>query len=95
MGDVRTGVADISVHLPHDADMLVAVEQRILLIAAGTAATAVDGAIGLQTGIGQDDNQTLGVLVVGGNGNMLLGDQLGEFRWRTRLGPWERIVSHE
>lgn len=51
VGDVGSGVADIAVHLPHDPDMLVAVEQGVLLVAAGTTATAVDGAVGLQAGI--------------------------------------------
>lgn len=94
VGDIRSGVADVSVHLPHDADVLVAVEQGVLLVAAGIAATAVDGAVGLQTGIGEDDDQTLGVLVIGGDGDMLLGDKLGEFGRRTRLGPWRVRVSH-
>lgn len=76
MCDIRSGVANISVHLAHDTDMLVAVEKRVLVFALHTRAT--DAAVGclvcLETGIGQDDNQPLTVLVTGGNGHMLFGD---------------------
>jgi hypothetical protein len=32
MGNIGSRVADIAIHLAHDADMFVTVEQRILLI---------------------------------------------------------------
>lgn len=86
MGDVRTSFANVAVHLPHDTDMLVAVEQRVLLVATGAIATA-RGAVGFQTGMGENDDQTLGLFVMGGDGHMLLGDELRQLRRRTGLGP--------
>lgn len=53
----------------------------------------MDGAIGLQTGVGENDNQTLGLLIIGRNWNMLFSDQLRKFRRRAGLSPWRTEVS--
>lgn len=37
MCNIRSGIANIAVHLAHDANVLVAVQQRVLLVAAGHA----------------------------------------------------------
>lgn len=83
MGDVRASVTDVAVHLPHDADVLVTVEQRVLLILA--VAPAMGGLVCLETGIGEHDDETLGVLVTAGDGDALLGHQLWEAGWREGL----------
>lgn len=87
MGDIRTGLANVAVHLAHDTNMLVTVQQRILLIATRTAASAVGSPVSLQAGIGENDNQTLGVLVLGRDGNVLLSHKLGQLGRRAGLGP--------
>ena len=96
MGDIRPGITDIPIHFSHDADMLVRVEEGELLIAAGGSGTAtVSSAVGLQTGIGENDDETLGVLVVSRDGHVLLCDELGKLRRGTRLGPWVVVsISH-
>lgn len=33
VSNVRTGVADIAVHFPHNTNMLIAIQERILLLA--------------------------------------------------------------
>lgn len=33
VGDVRSGITDVPVHLPHDTDMLIAVKEGILVLA--------------------------------------------------------------
>lgn len=74
VGDVRAGVADVAVHLAHDADVLVAVQQRVLLILA--VAATVGGLVGFEAGVGEDDDEALGVLVAAGDGAALLRHQL-------------------
>ena len=82
VGDIWASFADITVHLAHDTDVLITVQQRKLLILGSTTA-AGDRLVGLQTGIGENHNQTLSVLVMGWNRNMLLRNKLGEFWRRT------------
>lgn len=98
VGDIRTRIRDVAVHLAHDSNVLVAVEQRVFVILHAVAA-AVCGFVCLETGVGEDDNQALGVLVVGSDGNMLLGDELRECGWWERLclgacGGGRSVVSH-
>lgn len=76
MSDVRPRITDITVHLPHDTNMLITVQQRILVVFYATAA-AMRGFVRLKAGVGQHDNQTLGILIGGGDGHVLLGDELG------------------
>lgn len=81
MGDVGSGVTNVAAHLAHDSDVFIAVEERIFLFFAAWLSAAVGCSVGLETGIGQDDNQSSGVLVARGDGHVLLGNQSGEFRW--------------
>lgn len=60
VSNVRPRLADITIHLAHDADVLVAVEQRVFLIL-GAGAPAMSRPVGLQAGVGENDNQTLGI----------------------------------
>lgn len=83
MGNIRPSLTDVSVHLAHHTDMLVAVEQRVFLITVGAAAPAVRGTEGFQACMRQDDDQTLGLLIVGGDGDVLLGDQLRQLGRRA------------
>lgn len=93
VSDIGTSLADIPVHLAHDTNVLVAVQQRVLLILRSGAATG--GPVGLQTGIGENDDQTLGVLVMRGNWDMLLCNELRQLGRGARLGPWwQSAVSH-
>lgn len=59
MCNVRSCVADISVHLAHDADVFVAVEQGVLGVLFAVWAVPAAGVrclVGLQARIGQDDD---------------------------------------
>lgn len=83
VSDVGSGIADISVHLAHDTDVLVAVEQRVLLVPdRAHPAGGVRSLVRLEAGIGQHHDESLGVLVVGSDGDMLLRNQLRQRRWR-------------
>lgn len=99
MRDIRTGITDIAVHLSHDANVLVAVEQRVLVIL-DAITPGMHGLVGLEAGIGQDDDEASAVVVTTGDGNMLFSDQLREAWWwqRLRLRSWTahraRSVSH-
>lgn len=85
MCNIRPSIANVSVHLPHYTNVLVAVEQRVLVFALHARATyaAVGCLVGLEAGIGQDDDQPLAILVVGSDGHVLLGNELGE-SWRRQ-----------
>lgn len=88
MGNVGSRLADVAVHLAQDTNVLVAVQQRVLVISLDThvTRTGVGGLVGLETGMGQDDDQSLGILICRGDGDMLFGDQLGKLRRGERLG---------
>lgn len=51
MGNVWPGVADVSIHFPHDANMLIAVEKRVFLVSDDAASTAMGGLVCLQAGM--------------------------------------------
>lgn len=89
MGDVGAGITNVPVHLSHDTNVLVAVEQRVLILAVhpGAAGTAVGGLVRLETGIGQDYDESLRVFVGGGDGCVLLRNQLRQRGRRKRLRP--------
>lgn len=74
-------LADVSVHLSHDANVFIAVQKRVLLVSHHAIASTVRSLVGLEAGIGQDDDQALSIFVSRRNGNMLLCNQLREF-WR-------------
>jgi hypothetical protein len=86
MSDIGSRIADIAVHLAHDTDVLVAVEERVLLVALARSAASVGALVCLETGIGEDDNEALAVFIGGGNGDMLLSDELRELGRGERLG---------
>ena len=48
MGNVWPGVADVSIHFPHDANMFIAVEKRVFLVSDDAASTAMGGLVCLQ-----------------------------------------------
>ena len=74
---VWPGVADISIHLAHDADMLVAVEERELFVPHIIDAATMGCSIRFQAGVRQDDYESLCILVVGRYRHML-------FRYKLR-----------
>jgi hypothetical protein len=80
MGNIRSGIADVAIHLPHDAHMFILFSsQQIysLLLSLHTEfkrlyfssrwppglIAAVAGLVGLETGIGEDDDQPLRVFI--------------------------------
>ena len=87
VSDIRPCVTDVTIHFAHDTDVLVTVQQRVFLLAltAWSVATKA-GLVGLEAGIGEDDDQSLRVFVGGWYGDMLFGDELWERRRRKRLG---------
>lgn len=92
VGDVRAGLADVPAHLSHDADVLVAVQEGVLLVAGGgadatgTARGSIEchrvaaGAKSLEAGVGEHHDETLGALVGCRDGGVLCGYQ----RWQSR-----------
>jgi 16S rRNA A1518/A1519 N6-dimethyltransferase RsmA/KsgA/DIM1 with predicted DNA glycosylase/AP lyase activity len=53
VSDVGSGIANISVHLAHDADVLVAVEQGVLLVSdRAHSASSVRSLVGFEAGVG-------------------------------------------
>jgi hypothetical protein len=94
MGDVRPRLTDVAAHLPHDTNVVVAVEEVVFVLSRPRTPTgAVRGLVRLEGGIAQHDNQALCVFVVGGNGCMLFSDQFGELWWRHGLGSY-RLQSY-
>lgn len=84
MGDVGAGIADVAVHLAHDANVLVAVEQRVLVIF-GAISAAVCSFVCLETRVGQHDDEALGVFIGRGYGVRLLSDEPRQRGRRQRL----------
>lgn len=87
MGDIRSGLTDISVHLAHHTNVFIAIKQRVFLIPTRAIATTMGSTICLQTGMRENDNQALCLLVIGRNRDMLFSDQLRQLGRRARLGP--------
>lgn len=79
MSNVRSGVTDVATHLAHDANVFIAVQQRVLVLLAAGLGPAVGCAVGFQAGVGQDHNQSLGIFITGCNGHMLFGHQARQF----------------
>lgn len=88
MGYVWPRLADVPVHLAHHTNVLVAVQQRVLLLALDThvPSAGVGGLVGFETGVREDDDQALRVLISRDDRDMLLGHQLRQFRRREGLG---------
>lgn len=76
MRDIWPSVADISAHLSHDSNVLVAVQEREFFILS-TRFAGVGSFVGLETRIRQDDDQSLGVFISGSDRSVLLRDHLG------------------
>lgn len=53
MRNVRPGLADVSAHLPHDSDVVVAVEKRILVVRGTPSIGTSSCPIRLQSGIAE------------------------------------------
>jgi hypothetical protein len=86
MGDIWSSVADVAIHLAHDSNVLVTVQERVFLLALSAwSATTVASLVCLETGIGEDDDQSLSVFVGGRNRNVLFSDKLWKRRWREGL----------
>ena len=84
VGDIRASVTDVSVHLPHDANVFIAVEERVLFLSlhAQAARAAMGRLVCLEAGIGEHNNESLGVLVGRWDGHVLLCNELRERRRR-------------
>ena len=90
MCNIRSGFADVSSHLTHDGDVLVAVEKgeffffRYRADAPGAhtvhglwvSIVVAGGSEDLEAGFVEDDDEALGGVVVGGYGDMLRGNKL-------------------
>jgi hypothetical protein len=86
MSDIRSCVTDVAIHFAHDTDVLVTVQQRVFLLALTARSVATEaGLVGLETGVREDDDQSLGVFVGGWYWDMLFGDELWECWGRERL----------
>jgi hypothetical protein len=83
MGDIRSSIANVSIHLSHDTNMFVAVEQRILFLSQHTitARSSMGSLVSLEAGIGEHNNQPFGVFVSGWYWCVLFSHQLRESRW--------------
>jgi hypothetical protein len=90
--NVGTGFTNVASHLLQDSDVVVRVQQRVLL---GTVGSSGRHLVGLETRLGEDNDETLGVMVVGGDGSCLLSNESGERRERLGSRPLsERRSSH-
>lgn len=87
MGYIRSGIADVTIHLAHDANMLIRIQQAIFLLALAAWPVAAEaGLVSLETCIREDDDQSLRVFIGGWDRSMLLCHQVRK-RWRRcRLG---------
>ena len=73
--DVWPSLADVAPHLPHHADVIIAVEEVVLVFPLTRAATgAMRRLVRLERRVAQDDDHPLRVFVVRRNRRMLLCD---------------------
>ncbi len=99
MRDIRSGVADVAVHLPHDANVLVAVQQCVFLFLDDARSARSRGSRRavracfecLQAGVAQHDNQTARVFVLCRDGNVLRCDKLRQCWRRERPGSFRGL----
>lgn len=61
MGNIWPSITNVSIHLSQDPDVLIAVEERVLVLPMETCTTGatVRGLVCFEAGIGEDDNQPL------------------------------------
>lgn len=88
VSNVGASVTDISVHLAHDTNVLIAIEERVFFLSlhAHAARAAVGRLVGLEAGVGEYHDKPLRILVGRWDGHVLLSDELGQCRRRERLG---------
>lgn len=86
MCDIWSCFTNVPIHLAHDPNMLVTVQERVLFILDNTATTTMRGFVGFETRIGEDNNQPLGIFVGGCYGRVLFGHKLWKFWWGAGLG---------
>ena len=82
MCNVRSGVTDVSVHLAHDSDMLITVQQRVFLISCPSSPATVGCPVRFEAGVRQNNNEPLRVFIVGGDWYMLFRNETWKFRRR-------------
>jgi len=69
MCNIGSRITDVAIHLPHDSNMLIAVEKCIFLVfGSGTRSSRCPRRtsthlVRLETGMGEDDDQSLRVFV--------------------------------
>lgn len=91
MSNVWTRLTDVTAHLAHDTNVIVTVQEVVLVLApARPTARAMRGLVGLERGIAEHNDQALRVFVVGGDGLVLLSDELRQLGRRHRLGSCRR-----
>lgn len=95
MRDIRPSIADVAVHLAHDADVLIAVEQGVFLVTDAIATTAMGSFVGLEAGVRQDHDHALGIFIGRSDRDMLFGDQLWKGEWWARLCSYRRPSRRE
>jgi hypothetical protein len=81
---VWTCFTNVASHLAHNANVLIAIQQRVFLVFSSRAAT-MSSFVCFETCVGEDDDEPLGVLVGGGYRYVLFGDESRQF------GCWERL----
>lgn len=72
MCDIWPCIADISIHLPHYSNMLVAIEKGVFLIFDTTISAAMRGFVSLKACVREYDYQSLSIFIIWGYGDMLL-----------------------
>lgn len=76
MGNIWARVANVPIHLAHDAYVLVTVQKRVLLILDSSTPATMGSFVCLQACIRQYHYQALGILIGGCDWDVLLRDQL-------------------
>lgn len=76
--DVWTCFTNVAAHLAHNANVFITVQQRVFLVFSACA-TTMGGFVGFEARIGENDNESLGVLVGGRYGDVLFGDESRKF----------------
>jgi len=97
--DIRSCVAYVAVHLPHDADVLVAVQQCVFLFlddarsarSRGSGRAVRAGFEGLQAGVAQHDDEAARVFVLCWDGYVLRCDELRQCWRRERPGSFSGL----
>jgi hypothetical protein len=72
--DIWPCITNIAVRLSHDTNMFVGIEESVFLVATASRLSRAHSLEGLETGIGENHDEPLGVLVGRGDGHMLLGN---------------------